>query len=313
MNAGPSSPTQPRRMPYGEGLAANYGIEGAPRVVVTRVQQHAELAVTELLFDEPPVRISDPIPRQDAYLVCCQFRDREPFEYWEEGRSLGTCSLRAGDTTIRDLQRDPRAMTDGPRHSVVWFVPRAALNALADEANVPYVDELRFDPSVGIADETIWHISALMLPALKTPEQVSRLFSDHISLALAAHVAQAYGGMQTGSRLVKGGLAPWQERRAKEILVADLTGAVPLAEIAAACSLSSDHFARAFRRSTGLAPHAWLLQARVERAMALLRQPDPSLSEIALACGFVDQSHFTRVFGARVGITPRAWRDRVRG
>lgn len=312
MTAGSSSLQQPQRAPYGEGLAANYGVEGAPRVI-TRVLQHAELAVTELLFDEPPVRISDPIPRQDAYLVCCQFRDREPFEYWEDGRSLGTCSLRAGDVTIRDLQRDPRAMTDGPLHSVVWFLPRAALNALADEANVPYVDGLRVDPCVGVADETIWHISAAMLPALKTPEQVSRLFSDHISLALAAHVAHAYGGMQIGPRPVKGGLAPWQERRAKEMLAANLTGATPLAEIAAACSLSSDYFARAFRRSTGLAPHRWLLQARVEHAMALLRQPDPSLSEIALACGFVDQSHFTRVFRARVGVTPRAWRNMVRG
>jgi AraC family transcriptional regulator len=199
-------------------------------------------------------------------------------------------------------------MTDGPLHSILWFVPRASLNALADEANVPYVDELRFDPCVGIADETIRHLSASMLPALKTPEQVSRLFADHLTLAFAAHVAQTYGGMEPAARLIKGGLAPWQERRAKEMLVADLTGAIPLAEIAAACGLSSDHFARAFRRSMGLAPHAWLLRARVECAMTLLRQPDRSLSEVALACGFADQSHFTRVFTRQTGQSPGIWR-----
>jgi AraC-like DNA-binding protein len=114
-----------------------------------------------------------------------------------------------------------------------------------------------------------------------------------------------------GPRLVQGGLAPWQERRAKEMLAADLADATRLAEVAAACGLSSDHFSRAFRRSTGLPPHAWLLQARVERAMTLLTQRRQPLSEIALACGFVDQSHFTRVFAGRVGATPGAWRSMV--
>src|SRR5258708_579488 len=124
MAADASSFRQPPRRPYGQGLAANYGVEDAAHMV-TRALRHTELAVTELHADDPPVRISDPIAHQDAFLICCQLRDRGPFKYWEEGRSLGTCSLRAGETTIRDLRRDPRAMTDGPLHSVLWFVPRA--------------------------------------------------------------------------------------------------------------------------------------------------------------------------------------------
>jgi AraC family transcriptional regulator len=312
MTAGQSSRIPPVRRPYGDELGANYGAEEAPYMVI-RAVQHAELAVTELLIDRPPGRIGDPIPRQEAYMVCCQLRDKAGIEYWEEGRAFAMQPLRAGDITIHNLQRDPTAMIDAPLHTMMWFVPRAALNALADEANVPYIDELRFDPCVGVADETISNISVSMLQALRTPERINRLFADHVTLALAAHVAHAYGGMQTEPRLAKGGLAPWQERRAKEILVADLTGATPLVKIAAACSLSSDHFARAFRRSTGLAPHAWLLRARVEHAMTLLRQRGSSLCEIALACGFVDQSHFTRVFVVRVGLTPGAWRNMVCG
>src|SRR5277367_4768789 len=126
--------------------------------------------------------------------------------------------------------------------------------------------------------------------------QVNRLFVDHLTSAFVAYVAQTYGDMEPSAHLTKGGLAPWQERQAKEMIVADLSGATRLAEIAVTCGVSSHHFGRAFRRSTGLAPHAWLLQARVDRAMTLLRRPDSSLAEIALACGFVDQSHFTRVF-----------------
>ena len=166
MATGSSSSAQPWRKPYGKGLAANYGVEDAAHMV-TRVLRHAELAVTELHAKNPPVRISDPIALQDAFLVCCQLRSRAPFEYWEHGRSLGTCSLQAGETTIRDLRRDPRSLTAEPFHSVLWFLPRASLNAVADEANLPHVDELLTDPRVGIADGTIQHLSASMLPALR--------------------------------------------------------------------------------------------------------------------------------------------------
>lgn len=307
MTDGGSSSPQPLRRPYGDGLAANYGVQGAAHIV-TRVLQRAELAVTELVSANPPERVSDPIPQQEAYLICCQLRNRGPFEYWEEERSLGTCTLRAGDTTIRDLRHSPRAMTNGPLHSVLWFVPRVSLDALADEAGVPRIDALQIDPLTGIADATIQHLSASVLPALRSPEQVNRLFADYISIALAAHVADAYGGLRSEPLVAKGGLASWQERRAKEMLAADLSGGAPLAEIAKACGLSTGHFARAFRRSTGLAPHAWLLKARIDYAMILLRQPGPSLSEVALASGFADHSHFTRVFARQTGQSPRDWR-----
>ena len=109
----------------------------------------------------------------------------------------------------------------------------------------------------------------------------------------------------------RGGLAAWQERRAKDMLVANLDGAVALADVAQECRLSVSHFSRAFRQSMGVAPHRWLLNRRVEFAKELLQAPDSSLSEIALRCGFADQSHFTRVFTRRAGVSPGAWRRGV--
>ena len=110
------------------------------------------------------------------------------------------------------------------------------------------------------------------------------------------HVAQTYGGMRPVSRPARGGLAPWQERRAKEILSANLDGSVPLKEVARECRLSVSHFSRAFRRTMGVAPHNWLLTRRIEVAKEKLRDTGLSLSDVALACGFADQSHLTRVF-----------------
>jgi AraC-like DNA-binding protein len=106
----------------------------------------------------------------------------------------------------------------------------------------------------------------------------------------------------------RGGLAPWQARRAKELMDANLGGKLPLSQLAEACGLSTRHFARAFRQSTGVPPHRWRLSRRLERAKDLLRDPARSLSEVALACGFADQSHFTRMFTTLVGLSPGLWR-----
>jgi AraC family transcriptional regulator len=132
-------------------------------------------------------------------------------------------------------------------------------------------------------------------------------------MAVGIHVAQTYGGMRPVSRPVRGGLAPWQERRAKEVLSANLDGGVPLKEVARECRLSVSHFSRAFRRSMGVAPHNWLLMRRVEVAKEKLRNTDLSLSDVALACGFADQSHLTRVFTGTVGVSPGAWRRALDG
>jgi transcriptional regulator GlxA family with amidase domain len=74
----------------------------------------------------------------------------------------------------------------------------------------------------------------------------------------------------------------------------------------------SIHFVRAFKRSEGVTPHDYLVQCRVRRAQELMTGTDLPLSEIAVACGFSDQSHYTRQFRARVGITPSRYRQAMR-
>jgi AraC family transcriptional regulator len=87
-----------------------------------------------------------------------------------------------------------------------------------------------------------------------------------------------------------------------------LDEAVPVAELARALSLSPGHFARAFKQTTGQAPHRWLMEQRIGKAKQLLIGTTLSLGEIALACGFADQSHFTRVFSRVTHFSPGAWR-----
>lgn len=88
---------------------------------------------------------------------------------------------------------------------------------------------------------------------------------------------------------------------------ASLNEELSLSRLASECGLSSRHFARAFRLSTGIPPHRWLVWQRVERAKELLAKPYLSLVDVASGSGFADQSHFTRVFKALAGVTPGAW------
>jgi AraC family transcriptional regulator len=192
-------------------------------------------------------------------------------------------------------------------------VPRAALNAIADDAGAPRIGDLDCRLAAAVDDSTIAGLGSTLLPALRHPEQANRLFVDHVMLAAGVHVAEAYGGMRPVSRSARGGLAPWQEQRAKEILSANLDGGVPLKDVARECRLSVSHFSRAFRRTVGVAPHNWLVTRRIEVAKEKLRNTRLSLSNVALACGFADQSHLTRVFTGMVGVSPGAWRRALDG
>jgi len=103
-------------------------------------------------------------------------------------------------------------------------------------------------------------------------------------------------------------LAPWQARRAIKLLIRSTSTACPVATLAAACGLSRSHFAHAFRATTGVPPHKWLLLHRVRHACAMMERTDRPLAEIAQRCGFADQSHFSRTFRVVMGSSPAVWR-----
>jgi AraC family transcriptional regulator len=111
---------------------------------------------------------------------------------------------------------------------------------------------------------------------------------------------------------VGGGLSGWQLRRVTDFMTEHAAKDLALDELAALVNLSAKHFARAFRQSTGTPPHRWLIERRVDRAKALLSTGDLNLAEIALACGFADQSHFTAAFRRGTGLTPGAYRREAR-
>lgn len=106
----------------------------------------------------------------------------------------------------------------------------------------------------------------------------------------------------------RGGLAPWQIRAVRTYIESRLGGPIRVSDLAKSVSLSASHFSRAFKDSCGEHPHNYVMRRRIERAKALMLTTRSGLSEIAFACGLVDQAHLCRCFRRVTGATPGAWR-----
>ncbi len=111
---------------------------------------------------------------------------------------------------------------------------------------------------------------------------------------------------------VRGGLAKWQLDRVIDHIEAHLADPIKVDVLARLAGLSASQFTRAFRRSTGVPPHRWHLNARIRRAQQLIRDTDQPLAEIALSIGFADQSHFANTFSRWMGVSPGVWRREQR-
>jgi AraC family transcriptional regulator len=112
---------------------------------------------------------------------------------------------------------------------------------------------------------------------------------------------------------VRGGLSAAAKRRTLELMEAHLSANLSVDLLAREVGLSPAHFARAFRESTGRAPHRYLLTMRLDHARRMLEAPDATLSYVAQRSGFADQAHFTRLFKREFGVTPGALQKNRRG
>src|SRR5258706_13218407 len=293
---------------FGQRLGQFLHLKDAPPSLVTRSLRGIDLAVTESSDSNPVPGLSGSLAREDSFMVGLKFHDYPDCELWERGKCFTKADVRAGATYLYDLKRDPRYVIDKPFPSMHFYIPRSALDSIAEQVAAPRIGDLACELGVGHDDAIVRHVGASLREALRRPAETNQLFIDHTMLALTAHVARTYGGLRRSAELARGGLAPWQARRACERLESDLGGKLSLHQIAAEFDLSVSHFSRAFRISTGLPPHQWLLRQRVKAAKQLMTVRDLPLSEIALSAGLPNQSHFTRGFSSVTRLNPGVWR-----
>jgi AraC family transcriptional regulator len=135
-----------------------------------------------------------------------------------------------------------------------------------------------------------------------------QLFIDGVVTTLALHLLRHYSSVAPHPPSPAPRLTGPRLRRVLECIGDDLGGDLRLARLAGIAGLDRHHFGRAFKQATGLPPHQYVLQRRIERAAELLIRSDLPIAEIAHTVGMSSQSHLTTVFHRMLGDTPGAYR-----
>jgi AraC family transcriptional regulator len=291
---------------YGEAVGRSFGLREAPKLV-TRTLRRSQVALSRLSLGPAHLGMSAKIPAEDTYVLALYFTEVPHHELWRRNRLYLSQGYAPNTMRIVNLVGEFSSNITCPQETFVAYIPRAALNELAEEHATRRISDIRCEP--GTSDCVVTQLAAAAAPAFERPEEASALFVDHLTLALCSHLIHAYSGAALCESM-KGGLSPGQTRRAQEYMAAHWADDISLADIAAACNLSRGHFLKAFRLTTGVTPHQWLQRRRVELAQNMLLDGSRSIASIAAACGFADQSHLTRVFSRIVGESPAAWRRR---
>jgi AraC family transcriptional regulator len=181
----------------------------------------------------------------------------------------------------------------------------AALMASSDRA----YGEVELRPSRKFADPRLSALAAAARAEMVAGFPSGRLFLDSVEQAMAVALVMGHAVRHRAVQTYRGGLGSARLRRIRELVHAKMGDDLSLDEMAQSIDLSTAHFARMFRKSTGETPHQFVLRQRVERAKAMLRDPDARVLAVAVACGFKTQQHFAQVFCDVCGVSPTRYRQ----
>jgi AraC family transcriptional regulator len=173
-------------------------------------------------------------------------------------------------------------------------------------------------PSVSVNDEyttmrdqldfndTLASLLAAATVALDTDPRVTRRCIRRAAALLGIDVTR--GDAATARSCLQDGLPLWQANRLRSYIESNLDSTIRATDLAGVVRLSTSHFFRAFRKSFGESPAAYIMRRRMLRAQGLMLKSRMPLSRVALDCGMCDQPHLSRAFRRIVGTSPAAWR-----
>jgi AraC family transcriptional regulator len=181
------------------------------------------------------------------------------------------------------------------------FIERAAGEALRG-------GEVDIRPERNVRDSFITQLGGALYSKFKNPSAVGGIYIESLAVALAVHLLRNYSVAVQKIREFSGGLSGVRLRRAIEYIDANLDQDLALAQIAETVGMITYYFSRALKKSTGFAPHAYVVHQRMTRAKKLLTETKISVTEIASAVGYANHCHFSTQFLKLVGVSPLAYR-----
>ena len=202
----------------------------------------------------------------------------------------------------------------GERFWQRWVVPAEVLviafdrNFFANLTSHAAGTDIELAGELGVNDRKLSELTALFDQELLDDGVTGRFYVENLGAALAACMVQRRTSRPAAMALPYAGLVPACFRRIVEYIDAHLADDLGLTELSRMSGLNPHYFAHAFKVTTGVPPHRFIIERRIDKARALLEDKRQSIAEIALASGFASQSHFTQHFRRVVGTTPAKFR-----
>jgi AraC family transcriptional regulator len=253
-----------------------------------------------------PIR---PTSRADALTICVAISGAGAHAASSDECSFIAPPRQAGEVTIYDRRYRWRFEPPEPVDCILFHIPRDIFEHMSANVSLAWSDTVPGLFTGGRADEALGYLAMATWSSFEHAAGFNMLLVDHLAASVLAHVIKSYGVAKPAAA-AQGGLGPWREAQVRDLVGRHLHEPLPLAAIAKACKLSTSHFAREFKTSFGCSPHQWVRLQRLERAKHLIRTTTETLSEIAVASGFADQSRMTRIFSRQERVSPAAWRRR---
>ncbi len=170
-------------------------------------------------------------------------------------------------------------------------------------------DRVELVPQFTKLDPVIASVGSALKTELETEGHWGRLYAESATTFLAAHLLRHYCTRTQFLKDYPDGLPKYKLRQAIAYIHEHLSEEISLEALAAYLNMSQYYFSHLFKQSLGISPYQYVLRQRVDKAKQLLKRRKLTLTDVALECGFANQTHFTKHFRKLTGITPRAYRE----
>ncbi len=217
--------------------------------------------------------------------------------------------IRDGTTAIIPAGTLHRSVWQKEAEFMIVAVDPALLQGFGQEIAAPNDVEL-IPQFATLQDPLIQGIVFALKDELYSKGMGGSLYVEQLTTTLAIHLLKKYCVKKPHISSYGDGLPKYKLRQAIDYIHTHIEQDIKLVDLAELVGMSQYYFAHLFKQSMGIAPYQYVIQQRVERAKQLLKYRDVAISDIALACGFANQSHFTKHFRKLTGITPKAYRER---
>jgi AraC family transcriptional regulator len=165
-------------------------------------------------------------------------------------------------------------------------------------------------PSLLVRDPFLVELGKALYEEMRSGT-ASTLYCQSMATLTGTHLMRRYSRRSSALPVYRGGLGPTREKKIRSYIRENLTSQLSLDELARVVEMSPNYFLSLFRQATGVTPHKYVIQMRLELAHELLAQSKLTLLQIAQRCGFQDQSQFTTTFRRFTGVTPGQYRRQL--